>query len=78
MSVFNYGSVPHRYRDLWPNEEEAKAHRPSRAVLGVTTGIVGCTQANEAIKIICGYGEVLAGKLWTIDLRTMQNIIVEL
>lgn len=78
VSVFNFGSMPHRYRDLWPNEEEAKAHRPSRAVLGVTAGIVGCTQANEAIKIICGYGEVLAGRLWTIDLRTMQNIIVEL
>ena len=25
---------------------------------------------------ICGYGEVLAGKLWTVDLRTMQSFVL--
>lgn len=78
VSVFNYGPSPRRYRDLWPNEEQAEKHIASKAALGVTAGIVGCVEANEVIKIICHYGDVLAGKLWTIDLRTMQSLIVEL
>lgn len=40
--------------------------------------IVGSVEANEVLKLICGYGEPLAGKLWTIDLRTMQSYILSL
>ena len=35
--------------------------------------ISGSIEATEVLKIICGFGEVLSGKLWTIDLRTLQS-----
>ncbi len=41
-------------------------------VLGVVPGLVGTIQATEAIKIILGLGETLAGKLLTIDAITMS------
>lgn len=78
VSIFNYGSSPRKFRDLWPEEELATNEAPSKAALGVTAGIVGCVQANEVIKIVCHYGDVLSNRLWTIDLRTMQSLIVEL
>ena len=44
------------------------------------TGHVSCSchSLEEVLKLICGYGEPLAGKLWTIDLRTMQSYILSL
>lgn len=46
--------------DLAPNCSEA-------GVLGVLPGIVGCLQANDALKLIIGYGEPLAGRLLVFD-----------
>ncbi|RGN48574.1 MULTISPECIES: HesA/MoeB/ThiF family protein [unclassified Bacteroides] len=76
VSVFNYqGST--NYRTLYPDEKEmTEMPVPSKGVLGVTPAVVGSVEANEAIKVICGFGDVLAGKLWTIDLRTMQTNII--
>ena len=51
---------------------------PDKSVIGVTPAIVGSVEANEVLKLICGYGDPLAGKLWTIDLRTMQSYILSL
>ena len=41
-------------------------------VFGAVSGTVGCLGAMEAIKIISGLGESLAGRLLTMDLRTMS------
>lgn len=78
VSVFNYPpGTGKSYRDLYPDEEEmCGMPPPAKGVVGVTPGLVGCAEANEAIKLICGYGELLAGKLWTIDLRTMECHLV--
>lgn len=80
VSVFNLhpGSAINRtYRDLYPLEEEMHLMPPpSKGVVGITPGLVGCVEAGEALKLICGYGEVLDGKLWTVDLRTMQTNIL--
>lgn len=71
VSVFNYQGGKN-YRDLFPDEEEMLSMpAPPKGVLGVTPGLVGCTQANEVLKIISEYGEVLSDKLWHIDLKTM-------
>lgn len=35
-------------------------------------GIVGCLQANEALKLIVGYGEPLVGRLLTFDAQTTR------
>ena len=49
---------------------------PPKGVLGVTPGMVGCAEAAEVLKIIGGYGEVLSGKLWIIDLKTMATHLI--
>ena len=78
VSVFNYGKQSRTYRDLWPDEEMMLSFQPSKGIVGVTAGVAGCVQASEVLKIICGYGEVLAGKLWSIDLRTLQTAILDI
>lgn len=78
VSVFNYqGGMS--YRDLFPDEEEMLSMpAPPKGVLGVTPGVVGSVEAAEVLKIIGGYGEVLNGKLWMIDLKTMETNIIAL
>ena len=79
VSVFNYPGKKTNYRTLYPNEDEMQAiPAPPKGVLGVTPGIVGCAEASEVLKIITGFGEPLAGKLWTLDLKSMQSHIISL
>lgn len=79
VSVFHYGEVKKSYRDLYPDEKEMMGMPPpSKGVVGVTPAVTGSIEATEVLKIICGFGEVLAGKLWTIDLRTLQSNIFSL
>lgn len=57
------------YRCLFPNPPEP-GQVPGCAeggVLGVLPGIIGCLQANEAIKLILGLGEPLIGRLIHFD-----------
>ncbi|MDF2430643.1 MAG: sulfur-carrier protein adenylyltransferase/sulfurtransferase [Mucilaginibacter sp.] len=68
VSVFNYNNGP-TYRDVFPEPPPAD-EVPNCAeigVLGVLPGIIGAYMANEALKIICGIGETLSGKLMTIN-----------
>lgn len=65
-----------RYADLYAGFC-AETTTPS-SVVGPTAAIVGAAMAHETMKIICGYGEVLRGRLWTIDLRTMISQTIEL
>lgn len=77
VSVFGYGEHPRSYRELYPDESAMKQLTPVKAVMGVTPAVTGSIQANEVLKIAAGYGEVLSGRLWTIDLRNLQNFILE-
>jgi molybdopterin/thiamine biosynthesis adenylyltransferase/rhodanese-related sulfurtransferase len=76
VSVFNYLDGPD-YRDVFPEAPSAD-EVPNCAeigVLGVLPGIIGAYMANEAIKIICGIGEILSGKLMTMNaLDNTMNI----
>lgn len=77
VSVFNYAGGP-TYRDLFPDEEALYAlPDPPKGVLGITPGVVGCIEANEVLKIVGGYGEVLSGKLWTMDLKSLQTHLLQ-
>lgn len=79
VSVFNHGENKKNYRDLYPNEEEMKQMPPPfKGVLGITPAVVGSIEATEVLKIICEFGDTLSGKLWTIDLRTLQTNIFSL
>lgn len=77
VSVFCHGEEPKTYRDLYPDEHATRQMSPpDKSVIGVTPAIVGSVEANETLKLLAGYGEVLAWKLWTIDLRNMQSYII--
>jgi len=79
VSVFNYGQEKKSYRDLYPDEAEMKRLPPaSKGVMGITPAVVGSMEAAEVLKIVCGFGDILSGKLWTIDLRTAQSNIFSL
>ena len=76
VSVFNDASSFHRFRDLWPEEgQELPRDIPA---MGVTAGVIGCLQANEVIKRICGFGERLTGKLLTVDLCNMNFHLISI
>ncbi len=75
VCIFNVGETPRHYRDIFPTQTEATTEK---SVLGTTEAIVGSVAANEALKLICGYGTPLVGRLWSIDLRTMESSILEL
>ena len=64
VSVFNYNSGP-CYRDLFPNPppEEVLPSCSEAGVFGAITGMIGCLQVSEIIKIISGIGTPLSGKL---------------
>lgn len=78
VSVFNYQGGPN-YRHFFPNEAEmlSMSHL-SKGVLGVTPGMIGCAETAEVLKIIGGFGEVLSGKLWIMNLKTMEVNIISL
>ncbi len=55
---------------LYPDDPPAwKRQFP---VLGAVAGALGCLAATEAVKVICGLGEPLVGRLLHADLRTME------
>jgi molybdopterin/thiamine biosynthesis adenylyltransferase/rhodanese-related sulfurtransferase len=77
VSVFDAGR--HRgtlpcYRCLFP-EPPSAAEAPNCAeagVLGVLPGVIGLLQATEALKLILGIGEALAGRLLHFDALGMR------
>ncbi len=66
------------YRTLYPNEDEMRTMPHDKGVVGVTPAVVGSVEASQVLQLICGYGEPLIDRLWTIDLRTMKSFIVSL
>ena len=74
VSVFNAGPSPRRYADLFPEMPEPPR---DKSVVGMIPAIVGSVQAHETLKLICGYGKPLIGRLWTIDLLTMETNTIE-
>lgn len=77
VSVFNYQNGP-TYRCLYPTPP-ASGEVPNCSdigVLGVLPGIIGSLQANETIKMICGLGDVLTGKLLTYDTLSHRQLML--
>ncbi len=83
LSVFNYtdreGTISPNYRDLFPTPPppELVPNCAEGGVIGVLPGIMGSLQANEVIKVICGIGEPLAGKLFIFDTLSFENRILK-
>lgn len=77
VTVFNHLAHRH-YRELYPSREELCNQRcPVSGVLGAVPGVVGSLQASEALKIIAGFGETLEGRLFMIDMLTMNTCLIE-
>jgi len=77
VSVFNYENGP-SYRCLYPTAP-APGEAPNCSdigVLGVLPGIIGSLQASEVLKIICGLGDVLYGKLLTYNTLTHRQLLL--
>ncbi|MGH2645577.1 MAG: ThiF family adenylyltransferase, partial [Chitinophagaceae bacterium] len=73
------GTYSPHYRDVFPEAE--KSFTPDCSEGGVMpplTGIVGCMQANEAIKYIVKDKNLLAGKLWIFNAQTSETKIIHL
>ena len=75
VSVFHAGPQPRAYRDLYPDMPPEPA---SRAIVGMTPGVVGSVMAHEVVKLVCGYAPSLAGSLWCIDLRSLESYRISL
>lgn len=71
--------LPGRTPCLACRHPEAPPHwRREFPVFGAVSGTVGCLGAMEAIKVLGGFGEPLAGRLLTMDLRTMSFRMLKL
>ncbi len=72
VSVFNLNGGP-SYRSIYPEPPlpEDTQNCGEAGVIGTLPGIIGSIMANEAIKIICGFGTPLSGKLLVFN--TLNN-----
>lgn len=73
VSVFNYQGGP-TYRCLFPDADEGDNCEVA-GVLGILPGIIGSYMASEAIKVICGIGNILSGQLLVINILNNTNNI---
>jgi adenylyltransferase/sulfurtransferase len=60
------------YHCLYKDEGELDQSCSANGVLAPLVGIIGSIQALEAIKIICGFGEDLNGRLLLLDANHME------
>jgi molybdopterin/thiamine biosynthesis adenylyltransferase len=74
ISVFDtrHGDAP-CYACLFPPDQEFEEVRCSTmGVFAPLVGIIGTMQAAEALKVVAGIGQTLAGRLLLLDARTME------
>ena len=60
------------YRCLYPDEGNNAESCAQSGILGPVVGTIGCIQAIEAIKLLTGAGESLAGRLLLFDALSME------
>jgi sulfur-carrier protein adenylyltransferase/sulfurtransferase len=83
VSVFNFtnkeGERGVNYRDLFPAPPppDLVPNCAEGGVLGVLPGIIGSMQANEVLKILSGFGEPLAERLFVFDAASFSTRILK-
>ena len=80
LNVLNAdGTRSPNYRDLFPNVNASQIPGCAEGgVIPTIAGIIGCVQANEVIKWITGIADLLAGKIFMIDTRSLQSRIIKI
>lgn len=70
LSTFNYQNGP-TYRCLYPEAPDPGLCQTCaiNGILNILPGLMGLFMANEVVKIITDYGQVLCGKLLMIDIQ---------
>ncbi len=76
VTVFNLRGGP-TYRCFNPDQRNEDIPDET-GLLGVLPGLAGTIMANEVIKIITGYGDVLSGKVLVFNIRDYQFRIMKL
>jgi adenylyltransferase/sulfurtransferase len=79
VAVFNYNNGP-SYRCLFPKAPDNThlINCSEIGVLGVLPGIIGTMMANEVLKIILEFDNVLSGKLLCYSSKTAETIILKI
>lgn len=77
VSVFD-GAKGQSYQSVFAEEDKEQAAASAYGVLGILPGVIGCLQANEVLKLICGFGETLSGKLLIYDMKTCRQELFKL
>ncbi len=78
VALWNVNNGPN-YRDLYPSVDASQIPNcTDGGVIPTLAGIIGCMQANEAIKYITGVGESLGGKLLIFDAQTLQSRVIKI
>lgn len=73
------GTLSPNYRDLFPQVNASLIPNcADGGVIPTLAGIIGCIQANEAIKYITQTGELLAGKILVFDAATLQSRAIKI
>ena len=77
VSTFKSGGP--RYSDLYPDKDIlSTSPKSTGGVIGPLPGVIGSIQATEAIKLICGFGKTLIGKILTVDIKNLKFNIFDL
>ncbi|TAN20091.1 MAG: thiamine biosynthesis protein [Chitinophagaceae bacterium] len=73
------GTYSPNYHDVFPDVENAQVPNcADGGVLPTLAGIVGCMQANEAIKYFIHDKNLLTGKLWMMNVQSGETRIIQL
>ncbi len=72
VSVFDHRQGGPCYRCLYPEDGQEDMRCSENGVIAPLVGIIGAVQALEAIKLVCGLGESLHGRLLVLDALHMQ------
>lgn len=77
VSVFQHRQG-RRYAELYAERDALCAMpRTTRGVLGAVPGVIGAVEACQAVKLLAVFGDLLEGRLWTIDLLTLETMIID-
>lgn len=78
VAVMNLPPRQRRLTNLFPDREALTGVPPKTSgVIGAVPGAIGAIQACEAIKVITGCGEPLAGRLFFLDLLSLRSEIID-